>query len=122
MAELIPYNWGYGWFPLTAAGIAENVEEGEWGCYILARQHGSIIIETRSGRSTNLYSRLNDHRRKGYYQYFRVGGSEEDMVELYEMECERYHNLAGVIASRHGEKIHPARPEGMSISCPICGR
>jgi hypothetical protein len=113
------------WKPLTKECILDSVSRHTPGCYVLAKTQGNIITSIRSGRSGDLYSRLNKHRRDGKYNLYRVevveSGKYEDKA-LYLRECKLYHDAALVIGLGRGEKVHPNHPKGVTIPCPICGK
>lgn len=67
----------------------------------------------RVGRSDyDLNDRLKDHL--GSYKHFKYGFWKTP-AEAYAHECRLYHDF-----SPPDNAIHPDRPEGSTLRCPVC--
>jgi hypothetical protein len=71
------------------------------------------------GRSENINKRLKEHIKDGY-SYFMFSYS-STIINAYLKECENYHAYIDK-GFKLDNQIHPARPEGVVLKCPICGQ
>lgn len=82
------------------------------GAYMLANTFSGPIRYV--GRSdTNLRSRLEDWKEKyNFYQFTSCSNAKE----AFEKECQLWHEHGSTLDN----KIHPDKPTGSGLACPIC--
>lgn len=85
------------------------------GAYALGAVNSGGVFEIRRvGRSdTDLNDRLKDHL--GHYQHFKYGFF-NTKLEAYQRECTMFHEF-----SPPDNVIHPDAPNGLFVTCPVCG-
>ena len=103
-------------FPLTATGIADNIEHIKPGAYALGSiddDDGYFIVEYVGRSDDSVGDRLFDHIDDSSYFKFEYYRTSKD---AFEKECRLYHDF-----NPPGNKRHPARPAGTNYKCPVKG-
>lgn len=99
-----PGNYAYGY-------IKEN---GAFGVRYVGRSDTDLLERISHGIAENV-----DNPSLKYEQFkFSYANSPR---EAYEKECCNYHDFGGE-QGRLDNKVHPDKPEGEDIKCPICGK
>lgn len=100
---------------LSNAGIEAVVRGVGPGAYALGEVDGAGTFRVHYvGRSDeDLNDRLKDH--VGNYSTFKYGFF-NNAEDAYRKECTMYHDF-----SPPGNSVHPARPKGSRLTCPVCG-
>ena len=104
----------YGSFPLTQDGINQNVTATSPGAYALGRTRDGKFRIGRIGRSdSDVNDRLHDYidqYSEFKFDYFNSARA------AFEKECHLWHDF-----SPPDNAIHPDRPDGSSLKCPVPG-
>jgi|SRR6267154_3092945 len=102
-------------FPLTVAGINNEVTKTSAGAYALGKvdNNGTFEIHYVGRSDDNVANRLLDHVQRWYpefkYEYYSSGKT------AFEKECSLYHDF-----SPPDNDIHPAKPAGTNHRCSVC--
>lgn len=104
--------------PYTLSGprILATVSRYSPGAYALGRTNSNdnTFLISYVGRSdTDVANRLQQH--VGNYAQFKFDYFQSESA-AYKKECQLYHDF-----DPPDNQIHPAKPEGSSLSCPVCG-
>jgi hypothetical protein len=109
----------FGNYALNNATIDAVVKGIGPGAYALGGDTGGRVLNVRYvGRSDNdLSGRLKQWVGQGYthFQYAFFPTSKD----AFDKECQLYHEFGGSL--RLDNKVHPARPQGSSWTCPVLG-
>jgi hypothetical protein len=89
------------------------------GNYAVGQLYGQTFFVMYVGRSENVNKRLKEHIKDGY-SYFMFSYS-STIINAYLKECKDYHAYIDE-GFKLDNQIHPAKPEGVALKCPICGR
>lgn len=105
-------------FILTSNKIDETVKKVSSGVYALGRVNDKkIFIIKYVGRSDDdLNDRLHDW--VGEYNHFKASYY-NSVKAAFEKECSIYHDFGE--NEKLDNEIHPDRPDGTMLRCPICG-
>jgi hypothetical protein len=105
-------------YPLNELSIDTYVN-AITGNYGLGHSDGSLFSVMYVGRSENINKRLKEHISEGY-TYFMFSYA-PTIVDAYLKECRNYHAYLdeGFVLDN---QVHPAKPEGSTLKCPICGQ
>ena len=104
--------------------IDEEVEKERCGVYGLDRGSKDKPFKVYYvGRADDcLNTRLKEHVGEEYkgstYKWFKYDYA-DSAKEAYHKECECYHHYGG--KDKLDNEIHPRKPEGTNLKCPICG-
>jgi hypothetical protein len=101
-------------FPLSHEIVASEIA-GRFGVFALGYTSADgRFCTTAIGRADgDLPVRLMRHiGREREFKY----ASLTSVIDAFDAECRLFHSLA-LLKTR----VHPARPAGMSLSCPVCG-
>lgn len=96
--------------------IESNVHQNKPGNYHLGKPGNTGDITPKyTGRSdaclrTELLARLNSHKHLSHFSFSYASNA----VSAYEVECQKYHKFIKQLEN----EIHPAKPEGTTVSCP----
>ncbi|HEB85683.1 MAG TPA: hypothetical protein ENI68_01505 [Gammaproteobacteria bacterium] len=105
-------------FPLNDAEIDRQVTRKSPGNYGLGytKDNGTFIVEYVGRSDDDVNNRLHDWTGKKYkkFKYSYAANAKE----AYEKECRNYHDFGG--SDDLDNDIHPARPSGTSLKCPVC--
>lgn len=105
----------FGPFALKRVTINSEVRRTSPGAYALTRSDESetfyVNYVGRDDKDVN--DRLKDHVDNYARFKFSYFSSPED---AYKKECKMYHDF-----TPYDNKIHPAKPEGNDLNCPVCG-
>lgn len=103
---------------LTEKEIDANVRGIGPGAYALGRVENGAFYIDYVGRSDNdLKARLKQWAPTKYI-YFKYGFCESAKA-AFQKECQLFHDFGGTRLLDN--KVHPARPQGTSWSCPVSG-
>jgi hypothetical protein len=108
----------YGNFNLTVAEIDARVGKSI-GNYIAGNEiqaDGSLTVKYVGRSDYDLNARLKNW--VGSYSYFQYGHF-STQADAFDTECRLYHAFGG--SAKLDNAIHPAKPQGSSAKCPICG-
>ncbi|MCH8979609.1 MAG: hypothetical protein IH945_10270 [Armatimonadetes bacterium] len=105
-------------YELARKRIGETVAPNRIGNYALGR-YGTKNVEKfivlYVGRSdSDVQARLLEHAAEKKHKLFRYSYA-ESAAEAFEKECRNYHDFEAP-----ENDVHPARPEGTSLTCPRC--
>lgn len=97
----------------------DDVANEKPGVYVLGNNLSAFgLIVKYVGRSDeSLNKRLRDWI--GHYKYF-TGEYADNGVDAYKKECKYFHLYGGF--EKLDNEVHPDKPEGYNIGCPICGK
>ena len=102
--------------------IESLIGDGLIGNYALGSKsnNGSFIVHYVGRSDTDLKQRLIQHLSdKNPYPFFKFSIA-ANIKEAYLKECKNYHDFG---AEEYLEnEIHPAKPDGLKISCPYCDK
>ena len=105
--------------PLDVRNLAV-VPVGGFGVYSLGRRTGNLFAPGYFGRSdTCLKTRIGKHVRAGGHPHFCFRPL-ASLWEAYSHECKLVHAFWDAFPLTN--KNHPAKPVGMSWTCPVCGQ
>ena len=101
-------------FPLTPEALAARIA-AQFAAFALGYTSGDgRFCTTVVGRANgNLRERLARHL--GTEREFRYLPLTSD-ADAFDVECRLFHSLAPLKT-----RLHPARPPGTSLTCPVCG-
>jgi len=104
---------------LSQTGIDAAVTLTSPGAYALGKTdtNGTFLISYIGRSDDDLNGRLKDH--EGSHPQFKAHYFPSAKA-AFEKECQLYHMFGGP-AGELQNKVHPARPQGISMRCPICG-
>lgn len=105
-------------YPLNEEEIDKRIMKNKIGNYAYGHlDKDDIFIVEYIGRSDTC---LNTRIRHGIgeYEMFKFSYA-ESVKEAFEKECNNYHDFGG--KEKLNNAIHPARPEGSDIGCPVEG-
>lgn len=107
----------FGPYPLTQDGVSEHVIGSGPGAYALGRvdDNGTFRISYVGRSDADLNGRLVQHVPKRYTHFKH--GFLPSAKEAYLKECRLYHDFNPV-----DNEVHPAKPQGDSTRCPVCGQ
>ena len=114
--EKIPY--------LNNKKIDNEVERDKLGVYGLDRgsKDDSFKVYYLGRADSCLNTRLKDHIGDKYkgsiYKWFKYDYA-NSVEDAYRKECECYHYYGG--KDKLDNEVHPQKPEGTNLKCPICG-
>ena len=102
--------------------IETVLKDGLIGNYALGNKsvNGSFVVHYVGRSDTDLKQRLLQHLTDNNpYPFFKFYVA-ESVKEAYLKECKNFHDFG---AEKYlDNKVHPAKPEGLKISCPYCGK
>ena len=105
------------YFPFTGAFVDEMITRRAAGNYALGVVHNGRFVPRYIGRADgDVRGRIKDHLGESPdYKYFkfRYAASPRD---AFLHECMNYHGFRNSLDN----VVHPARPEGMDLTCPYC--
>jgi len=114
-------------YDLTYDEIDRLVAKGRKGNYAYGYldERGIFIVRYVGRSDTDLKERIKhgitDMETDPTCRYERFKFSYAETVqEAYEKECQNYHDFGGAEGFLLNKR-HPDKPEGYTVSCPICG-
>lgn len=114
-------------FPLTDEEVNNRVEEGRMGNYAYGYidESGQFVVMYVGRSDLDLHERIGhgieEFAKHPEYRYecFKFSYA-TTAQEAYEKECRNYHDFGGEDGSLVNA-VHPAKPEGTPVDCPVCG-
>jgi len=105
--------------PLTDSEIDRQVTRTSPGNYGLGytKDDGTYIVQYVGRSDNDVNSRLHDWTGKKYKQFKYSYAS--SAKEAFEKECHNYHDFGG--SEKLDNDVHPDRPSGTNLKCPVCG-
>lgn len=114
-------------YVLTYDEIDRLVADGRKGNYAFGylNDRGAFIVRYVGRSDSDLKDRIKhgitDMGEDKTLRYERFKFSYADTVEdAYNKECQNYHDFGGPDGCL-ANKVHPAKPEGYTRNCPVCG-
>jgi len=110
----MPNSGLHGPHSLTAAGVSSDVKGVGPGAYALGNTNDkNLFVISYVGRSDDdLAGRLQQHVLKPYLQF--KYGFLPSSAAAFDKECRLYHDF-----SPPDNRVHPARPQGTNLRCPV---
>lgn len=105
----------FGPHPLTVAAVDQAVQGMGPGAYALGSKaaSGGLLVAYVGRSDSDLNDRLKDH--VGNYSHFKYGFfNTPDLA--FAKECRLFHDF-----DTNANQVHPARPKGSLVRCPVCG-
>ncbi len=113
-------------YDFNSESIDKAVTKESPGNYALGftRKNGRFVPEY-VGRSDSdvkaelkkkLDEKTNEELTKDKYSKFKFSYA-KSATEAYKKECQNYHDFLDQLDN----KIHPAKPKGTDLKCPVCG-
>ena len=103
---------------LTEKEIDAAVRGTGPGAYALGRQvEGTFYVDYVGRSDGDLNARLKQWAASKYI-YFKYGFYDTAKA-AFEKECRMFHDFGGT--AKLDNKVHPARPEGTNLKCPVDG-
>jgi len=111
----MPNSGLHGPHTLTGSGVSNNVKGIGPGAYALGNtnEKDQFVISYVGRSDDDLAGRLQQHVLEPYLQF--KFGFLPSATAAFEKECGLYHDF-----SPRDNKVHPARPQGKRLSCPVC--
>jgi len=106
-------------FPLTENEIDRQVTRESPGNYGLGYKNDddTFIVQYVGRSDVDVNNRLHDW--VGHYKQFKFSYAASSK-EAFEKECRNYHDFGG--SQKLENKVHPDRPNGTNLKCPVCGK
>ncbi len=106
-------------YPFTTAKIDETVTKKSPGNYALGyvNDEDTFVVQYVGRSDCDLNQELKD-RLTTKYKSFKYSYADSPKA-AYEKECRNYHDFGG--SELLDNKVHPAKPEGVTCSCPVEG-
>lgn len=99
--------------------IDEVVTKTSAGNYALGytKDNGTFIVEYVGRSDTDVNQELKT-KPSNKYKKFKYSYATSPKA-AFEKECQNYHDFGG--SAKLNNKYHPARPNGTTWKCPVCG-
>ena len=106
-------------YDYTSSDIDRIVTTTSPGNYALGytKENGTFVVQYVGHSDSDVNSELKV-KLDGKYKKFKFSYA-ISVKAAFEKECHNYHDFGG--SEKLDNEIHPRRPDGIDLKCPVCG-